>query len=413
MIRHAHTQIEHSEEAIAIEDKFGAHNYKPIPVVITRGKGVHVWDVEGNRYYDFLSAYSALNQGHCHDRLLQVAHEQIDNLTLTSRAFHNDKLGLAEQFLAQTFGFDKTLMMNSGVESVETALKLARKWGYINKSIAKDEAVIISAANNFHGRTLGAISFSTDPSSKSGFGPFLPGVNVVNYNDLAALETALQNPKVCAFLVEPIQGEAGVIVPDDGYLAKVRALCTKYNVLLIADEIQTGLGRTGKMLCCEYDEVQPDILVLGKALSGGMMPISAVLCNDDIMLNIKPGEHGSTFGGNPLAAAITIEAVKIIKEEGLAENAFELGKYFRQRMKAINSIHIGEVRGRGLFNAIQLTSSPESTTAYKLCLSLKENGLLAKETHGNIIRFAPPLLITMTQIEECCDIIERVFKIAD
>jgi len=409
MIKHAHTQILNSEEAIALEYKFGAHNYKPIPVVINRGKGVHVWDVEGNQYYDFLSAYSALNQGHCHDRLLRIVREQIESLTLTSRAFHNDKLGLTEQFLANTFGYNKTLMMNSGVEAVETALKLARKWGYVNKGIAKGEAVIVSAANNFHGRTLGAISFSTDKTSKEGFGPFLPGVSVVTYNNINELEKALQNPKVCAFLVEPIQGEAGVIVPDAGYMTKVRELCTLYNVLFIADEIQTGLGRTGKMLCCEYDNVRPDVLILGKALSGGMMPISVVLCDDEIMMNIHPGEHGSTFGGNPLAAAITIEAIKIIEDEGLAENAFEQGIYFRKRMKAIHSPLIKEIRGKGLFNAIEFTSSPESSTAYQFCLSLKENGLLAKETHGNIIRFAPPLIITASQIEECCDIIEKTF----
>jgi ornithine--oxo-acid transaminase len=409
MIRRSNTRFVSSEEAIALEEKFGAHNYKPIHVVISRGKGVHVWDPEGKQYFDFLSAYSALNQGHCHDRLINVAREQLEILTLSSRAFFNDKLGLTEQFLAQTFGFDKTLMMNTGVEAVETALKLARKWGYMNKGIPANEAVIIAAADNFHGRTIGAISFSTDTTANEGFGPFMPGVKIVPYNDIDALEKALQNPLVCAYLVEPIQGEAGVVLPNDGYMAKVRALCTAANVLLIADEIQTGLGRTGKMLCCDYDDVTPDILILGKALSGGMLPISAVLCNDDIMLNIKPGEHGSTFGGNPMAAVIAIEAIKIIEDEGLSENAFELGMYFRKRMKAIDSPFIKLVRGKGLFNAIQLTASPESGTAYKFCLALKANGLLAKETHGNIIRFAPPLIITREQIEECCDIIERTF----
>jgi ornithine--oxo-acid transaminase len=407
MISQIPTNMISSEEAMALEDQYGAHNYKPIPVVISRGKGVHVWDPEGREYYDFLSAYSALNQGHCHDRLLAVAHQQLETLTLTSRAFYNDRLGEAEQFLAKTFGYAKTLMMNSGVEAVESALKLARKWGYKNKGIPAGEAVIITAANNFHGRTIGVISFSTEPKSKEGFGPFLPGFNVIPYNDINALEQALQNKNVCAFLVEPIQGEAGVIVPDDGYLQKARELCSKYNVLLAADEVQTGLGRTGKMLCCEYENVRPDILILGKALSGGLMPVSAVLCDDAIMNNFHPGEHGSTFGGNPLAAAITIEAIKIIEDEGLVENSFELGKYFRKRLMAINSPFIKEVRGKGLFNAIQINDSPESTTANRICLALKDNGLLAKETHGNIIRFAPPLIITAVQIEESCDIIEK------
>jgi ornithine--oxo-acid transaminase len=410
MIRHAQTHFIGSEEAMELENKFGAHNYKPLPVVIHRGKGVHVWDPEGKEYYDFLSAYSALNQGHCHDRLLAVAREQMETLTLTSRAFYNDKLGEAERFLAETFDFDKTIMMNSGAEAVETALKLVRKWGYVNKGIREGKATIITAENNFHGRTIGIVSFSTDPNSKKGFGPFLPGFNIIPYNNTEALENALQNPDVCAFLIEPIQGEAGVIVPDSGYMAKARELCTKYNVLLVADEIQTGLGRTGKMLCCEYDDVKPDILILGKALSGGMMPISAVLCNDEFMNNLHPGEHGSTFGGNPLAAAITIEAVKIIQDENLVENAFELGGYFRERMAAINSSFIKEVRGKGLFNAVQINDTPESHTANRICLALKDNGLLAKETHGNIIRFAPPLIITHSQLEECCDIIERTFK---
>jgi ornithine--oxo-acid transaminase len=409
IMQHSHTHMISSEEAMALENKFGAHNYKPIPVVISRGKGVHVWDAEGKQYYDFLSAYSALNQGHCHDRLLSVAREQMENLTLTSRAFYNDKLGLAEKFLAETFGFDKTLMMNSGVEAVESALKLARKWGYHNKGIEAGKAIILAANNNFHGRTLGVISFSTDASSRKGFGPFMPGMTVINYNDLESLETELKNPNVCAYLVEPIQGEAGVIVPDDGYMNAVRELCTKYNVLLVADEVQTGLGRTGKMLCCEYEDVKPDILILGKALSGGMLPVSAVLCNDSIMDNLHPGEHGSTFGGNPMAAVIAIEAIKIIKDEKLAENAYTLGQYFRKRMRAIKSSHIKVIRGKGLFNAIEIDDTPESTTANRFCLALMRNGLLAKETHGNIIRFAPPLIITATQLEECCDIIERTF----
>jgi len=401
------TDIINSEDFIELENNFGAHNYKPIPVVISRGEGVFVWDTEGKRYYDFLSAYSALNQGHRHPRLLEIAKEQLENVTLTSRAFYNDKLGLAEQFLADTFRYDKTLMMNSGAEAVESALKLARRWGYDVKGIAENKAVIIGAAHNFHGRTLGTISFSTDKSSKGGFGPFVPGIEVINYNDIEALEKALQSPNVCAFLVEPVQGEAGVIVPDEGYLTKVRELCTQYNVMMMADEIQTGLGRTGKMLCCNYEDVHPDILILGKALSGGFLPVSAVLCNDEIMLNIKPGEHGSTFGGNPMAAVLTVEAVKIIVEERLSENAYELGQHFRKCMKAINSPIIKEVRGKGLFNAMEFNFPEESPKGYELCIALKENGLLAKDTHGNTIRFAPPLIITKEQLEECCDIIEK------
>jgi len=407
MAKSENTHTIHSHEDIDLENEFGAHNYKPIPVVISRGEGVHVWDTDGKVYYDFLSAYSALNQGHRHPRLLEVARGQLEKLTLTSRAFYNDKLGLAEQFLAETFGYDKTLMMNSGAEAVETALKLARRWGYDMKGIPDNKAVIIAAAHNFHGRTLGTISFSTDKSSRGGFGPFLPGVEIVNYNDTAGLEKALQSPNICAFLVEPIQGEAGVIVPDGGYLTKVRELCTKYNVLMVADEIQTGLGRTGKMLCCDYEDVHPDVLILGKALSGGFLPVSAVLCNDDIMLNIKPGEHGSTFGGNPMAAVLCVEAIKIIVEEKLSENAYELGFYFRERMNAINSPVIKEVRGKGLFNAIQFNFPEESGKAYQLCIALKDNGLLSKDTHGNTIRFAPPLIITKEQLEECCDLIEK------
>ena len=407
MIKQLNNDIINSEEFIDLENKFGAHNYKPIPVVISKGEGVHVWDTEGKCYYDFLAAYSALNQGHRHPRLLEVAREQLENVTLTSRAFYNDKLGLAEQFLAETFDYDKVLMMNSGAEAVESAIKLARRWGYDVKGIPENQAIIIGAAHNFHGRTLGAVSFSTDKSSRGGFGPFIPGVEIINYNDPEALEKALQSPNVCAFLVEPIQGEAGVIVPDEGYLAKVRELCTKYNVLMVADEIQTGLGRTGKMICCDYEDVHPDVLILGKALSGGFMPVSAVLCDDGIMLNIKAGEHGSTFGGNPMAAVLAIESAKIIVEERLAENAYELGQYFRERMKAIKSPIIKEVRGKGLFNAIQFNFPEESKEAYKLCIALKENGLLAKDTHGNTIRFAPPLIINKEQLEECCDIIEK------
>ncbi len=405
MLNHSNTSV--YTDDISLEYQFGAHNYKPVPVVISRGEGVFVWDTEGKRYYDFLSAYSALNQGHRHPRLLKIAHEQLEQVTLTSRAFYNDKLGIAEQFLCETFGFDKSIMMNSGVEAVETALKLARRWAYDVKGIAENEAVIVAAKHNFHGRTLGAISFSTDASSKRAFGPFLPGVEVINYNDIEALEKSFQSGKVCAFLVEPIQGEAGIIVPDDGYLSKVRELCTRYNVLMLADEIQTGLGRTGKMLCCDYENVKPDVLILGKALSGGFSPVSAVLCNDEIMFTIKPGEHGSTFGGNPFAAAIAVEAIKVIQEEHLAENAYELGFHFRERLKAIDSPLIKTVRGKGLFNAIEFNFPEESSKGYELCIALKNNGLLAKDTHGNIIRFAPPLLITKAQVEECCDKIEK------
>jgi len=406
-MNHSQMDITETWNFMELENQFGAHNYKPVPVVISRGEGVYVWDADGTRYYDFLSAYSALNQGHRHPRLLKIAHEQLEQVTLTSRAFYNDKLGLAEQFLCETFGFNKSLMMNSGVEAVETALKLARRWGYDVKGIPTNEAVIVAAKHNFHGRTLGAISFSTDAGSKRAFGPLLPGVEVINYNDIEALENSFKSGKVCAFLVEPIQGEAGVIVPDDGYITQVRELCTKYNVLMLADEIQTGLGRTGKLLCCDYENVKPDVLILGKALSGGFSPISAVLCNDEIMLTIKPGEHGSTFGGNPFAAAIAVEAIKVIQEEHLVENAYELGFYFRERLKAIDSPLIKEVRGRGLFNAIQFNFPEEAPKGYELCIALMKNGLLAKDTHGNTIRFAPPLLITKSQIEECCDIIEK------
>lgn len=395
------------QEAMEMENEYGAHNYKPLPVVLSRGEGVHVWDVNGKQYYDFLSAYSALNQGHCHPRLVKTVREQAGKLTLTSRAFYNDKLGPAEKFLSETFGYDKTLMMNSGAEAVESALKLARRWGYDKKGIPENHAVIVAAVNNFHGRTIGVISLSTDKSSRGGFGPFMPGVYMVPFDDAPSLEKALQNPNVCGFIVEPIQGEAGVIVPADDYLNQVRELCTRHNVLMIADEVQTGIGRTGRMICCDYNNVKPDILILGKALSGGMLPVSCVLCNDDIMLNIRPGEHGSTFGGNALAGAVAIEAVKIIQDEGMIQNAYELGMYFRERMVNIKSNLIRLVRGKGLLNAIKINEAVNSPTAYELCMELMENGLLAKQTHGNVIRFAPPLLITKEQITECCDIIEH------
>lgn len=390
-----------------LEDTFGAHNYKPIPVVIARGEGVHVWDEEGRQYFDFLSAYSALNQGHCHPRIVAVAKEQLDKLTLTSRAFYNNKLGEAEEFLCTTFGYQKALMMNSGAEAVETAIKLARKWAYHVKGIKAGKAVILTAINNFHGRTTGIISFSTDRTAREGFGPFNTGFFMVPFNDLESLETALADENVCAFLVEPIQGEAGVIVPDEGYLKGVRNLCTKHNVLFIADEIQTGLGRTGKMLAVNHEDVRPDMIVLGKALSGGILPVSAVLADDEIMLTIKPGEHGSTYGGNALASVVCIEAIKVIQEEKMAENAAVLGEIFRERMKKIPSSLIRTVRGKGLFNAIVLDEENHKVSGYEVCLALKENGLLAKQTHGNVIRFAPPLLITQKQLLDCCDIIEK------
>ncbi len=401
-----------SQDAIDIEHKYGAHNYHPLPVVLTKGEGVHLWDVEGEHYYDFLSAYSAVNQGHCHPRIIGALTEQAQQLTLTSRAFYNDKLGVAEQYISELFGYDKVLYMNSGAEAVETAIKLARKWGYLKKGLAPSSAEIIVVEHNFHGRTTGIISFSTDPDSTKGFGPYMPGYKVIPYNDTDALERALkENPNVCAFLVEPIQGEAGVVVPDEGYLSRAHALCKKYNVLLMADEIQTGIGRTGKMLASYYDDVKADILILGKALSGGVLPVSAVLANDDIMLCIQPGEHGSTFGGNPLAAAVAIAALEVIKDENLTEQANKLGEIFRDRMNKLKAKRpevVTIVRGRGLLNAVVIKPATDGRTAWDVCVSLKEKGLLAKPTHGDIIRFAPPLVITEEQLHECCDIIEEV-----
>jgi ornithine--oxo-acid transaminase len=394
-----------TNEYIRREDQFGAHNYKPLPVVLSRGKGVKVWDVEGKEYYDCLSAYSALNQGHCHPRLLAVMEEQMQKLTLTSRAFYNDKLGVAEEFLAKRFGYDKTLFMNSGAEGVESAIKLARRWGYVVKGIPDGQAVIVVASNNFHGRTTGVIALSTDRSSRDKFGPYMGGIYVVPFDDPIALETALENNNVCAFLVEPIQGEAGVVVPEAGYLKKAEEICRRRNVLLITDEIQTGLGRTGRMLCQEYDQVKADILILGKALSGGMMPISAVLCNDSIMLTINPGEHGSTFGGNPLAAAIAVEAVKILDEEGLVQNALAMGEIFRKRLRDADLPMVRRIRGKGLFNAVQIIDKDNENAAGDVCMEMMHRGLLAKQTHGSIIRFAPPLMINEAQVHECCDII--------
>ncbi|MCW5912052.1 MAG: ornithine--oxo-acid transaminase [Cyclobacteriaceae bacterium] len=399
-----------SREAIELEDKYGAHNYHPLPVVLNRGEGVFLWDVEGKRYYDFLSAYSAVNQGHCHPRIVNALVEQAKELTLTSRAFYNDKLGVAEKYVCDTFGYDKALFMNSGAEANETAIKLARKWGYTKKGIQDNKAVIVAAKKNFHGRTTSIISASSDPSARKGFGPFMPGFEMVEYDDVAALEKALANPNVCALWIEPIQGEAGVYVPQPGYLKAAADLCKQHNVLLMMDEIQTGIARTGKMLASDYENVHADILILGKALSGGVLPVSVVLADDEIMLVIKPGEHGSTFGGNPLAAAVVVEALQVVKDEHLAEQAAHLGEIFRDRMKALikKSSLITLVRGKGLLNAIVINDTPDGQTAWNICLELAANGLLAKPTHGNIIRLAPPLVITEEQVHECCDIIESV-----
>ncbi len=401
-----------SKHAIELEDKYGAHNYHPLPVVLAKGEGVKLWDVEGKEYYDFLSAYSAVNQGHCHPAIIGALTKQANTLTLTSRAFYNNLLGETEKYICETFGFDKVLMMNSGAEANETAIKLVRKWAYQVKGIPANQAVIVCAKNNFHGRTTTIISASTDPVAKNNYGPFMPGFEIIDYNNLAALEKALQNPNVAGFWFEPIQGEAGVYVPDAGYLTKVRELCTKHNVLMMADEVQTGIARTGKMLACDHENVKPDLLILGKAISGGVYPVSAVLCRDEIMLTIKPGEHGSTFGGNPLACAVTVAALKVIKDEKLVDNAEKLGILFRKRMQnLVDTCDLASlVRGKGLLNAVVVNDTETSSTAWDLCVALKENGLLAKPTHGNIIRFAPPLVMTEAQINECCDIIEKTFR---
>jgi len=395
-----------SERCIERELAYSAHNYHPLPVVLERGEGVYLWDVEGKRYYDFLSGYSAVNQGHCHPKIVQALVDQAQKLTLTSRAFHSDALGEYAEYVTKYFGYDKVLPMNSGVEAVETALKLARRWGYEKKGIPANQAKIITVEGNFHGRTLNVVSFSTDPSSRDGFGPFMPGYEVVPYNELKALSAALEDPDVAGFLVEPIQGEAGVYVPDEGYLSAAYALCHKANVLFIGDEIQAGLARTGKMLACDHERVRPDVLILGKALSGGMLPISAVLADNEVMLCIKPGEHGSTYGGNPLACKVAIAALEVIKEERLVERAEELGVYFRKQLRQLNHPNIKEVRGKGLLNAIVMEhEDPEA--AWKLCLVLKDHGLLAKPTHGDKIRFAPPLVITREQLDECLEIIRQ------
>lgn len=395
-----------TKELISLEDKYGAHNYHPIPVVLEKGEGVYVWDVDGKKYLDFLSAYSAVNQGHSHPRILKALHEQSLKMTLTSRAFYNSELGKFEKFLTELLGYDKLLPMNTGAEAVETAMKLCRKWAYEKKGIPTNDAIIVFATGNFHGRTIAIISASTEDSSRKGFGPYLPNVEIIEYNNINALKEVLQNKNVAGFIVEPIQGEAGIIIPEDGYLKQCYDMCKAHNVLFIADEVQTGIARTGKMLACDYDHVHPDILILGKALSGGVLPVSAVLANDDIMLCIKPGEHGSTYGGNPLACAVATEAMKVIVEEKMAENAVIMGEKLRAGLKAISHPLLKAVRGRGLLNAIEINDSPESETAWNLCIEFSKNGLLAKPTHGNIIRLAPPLTINEQQIADAIDIIK-------
>jgi ornithine--oxo-acid transaminase len=399
-----------SKDFIDLENTFGANNYKPIPVVIKKGYKCKLWDIEDKEYFDFLSAYSAVNQGHCHPKIINTLIEQSQHLTLTSRAFYNDKLGIYEKYITEYFGYDRILPMNTGVEAGETAIKLCRKWGYTKKKIEKNNAIIIFVQGNFWGRTLAAISSSTDPESYSEFGPFMPGYKIIPYNDIPSLELELLNPNVVGFMVEPIQGEAGIIIPDTGYLNKAYNLCKKYNVLFIADEVQTGLGRTGKLLACDYENIKPDILILGKALSGGILPVSAVLANNDIMLTIKPGQHGSTYGGNPLACAVAITALQVIKDENLVENSYIMGNYLRKKLEAIklNSSIIKEIRGKGLLNAIEIIDKED--LAWDICLMLKEEGLLAKPTHGNIIRLAPPLIITKKEINKCCKIFKKVFK---
>ncbi|MGY8954255.1 MAG: ornithine--oxo-acid transaminase, partial [Flavobacteriales bacterium] len=395
-----------------LEDKYGAHNYHPLPVVLHRGQGVNVWDVEGKKYYDFLSSYSAVNQGHCHPEINFALTEQARNLTLTSRAFYNSSLGEFEKHMHDVFGYDKILPMNTGAEAVETALKLARRWGYDVKGIPENQAKIIVCDGNFHGRTISIISFSEDPDSFKGFGPYTPGFERIPYNDVEALRIALQDPNVCAFMVEPIQGEAGVFVPADGYLAACKEACREKNVLFVADEVQTGIARTGKMLACDHEGIRPDMVILGKALSGGVLPVSAVLCDDEVMMCIKPGEHGSTFGGNPLACKVAIAALSVVKDENLAENAQRLGIIFREKIAAFAEQNdlVLSVRGKGLLNAILINDTEDSSTAWDICMKLRDNGLLAKPTHGNIIRFAPPLVITEKELNECVDIITNTIS---
>jgi len=412
-----------SRDFIELENKYGAHNYHPIPVVLQKGEGVYVWDIEGKRYYDFLSAYSAVNQGHCHPKIIGALNYQASQLTLTSRAFYNDKLGQYEKYITNLFGFEKVLPMNTGAEAVETALKICRKWGAERKGVPAAQSIIVVCSQNFHGRTTTIISFSSDPDAKNNFGPYTPGFIAIPYNDLSALEKALEDKNVVGFLVEPIQGEAGIITPADDYLPKVAALCKSKNVLFMADEIQTGIARTGSLLAvcgnctckgqCERQAAtyaRPDVLILGKALSGGVYPVSAVLCDDAIMSVIQPGQHGSTYGGNPLASAVAMAALEVVKDEKLAQNARRLGKIFRQRMQTLSEICtlVKTVRGRGLLNAVVINDSPDSSTAWDICIEFAKNGLLAKPTHGNIIRFAPPLVMNEDQLNECCDIIEKV-----
>lgn len=398
-----------SAELMKMEDQYGAHNYHPLPVVLARGEGVYVWDVEGKKYYDFLSAYSAVNQGHCHPKITSALIEQAQTLSLTSRAFYNDSLGPYEKFVTSYFGFDKVLPMNTGAEAVETALKLCRKWSYEVKGIPANQAKIIVCSGNFHGRTTTIVSFSSDDDARSNFGPFAPGFEVIPYNDLSALEDALKDPNVAGFMVEPIQGEAGVFVPDEGYLSKASALCKAKNVLFIADEVQTGIARTGQLLACDHENVKPDILILGKAMSGGSYPVSAVFSNNSIMSVIKPGQHGSTFGGNPIAAKVAIAALEVVKDEKLAENSQKLGELFRSEVQKLVEKYnvLSLVRGKGLLNAVVINDTPDSKTAWNICVRLKENGMLAKPTHGNIIRFAPPLVMNEEQLLDCVSIIDK------
>ncbi len=405
------TETMTSEDLMQLENMHGAHNYHPLPVVLERGEGVYVWDVEGKKYFDFLSSYSAVNQGHCHPKIVSAMQKQAAKLTLTSRAFYNAELGVYEKYLTEYFGFDKVLPMNTGAEAVETAVKLCRKWAYEKKGVDKNQAKIVVCSNNFHGRTTTIISFSNDPDNAN-FGPYTTGFELIDYNSLDALKDALMDTNVAGFLVEPIQGEAGVVVPDEGFLKGAYELCQQNNVLFIADEVQTGIARTGKLLACDYEKVHPNILILGKALSGGAYPVSAVLADNEIMEVIKPGQHGSTFGGNPVAAKVAIAALEVVREEQLAENAEKLGQLFRDRLNAFisKSELVTLVRGKGLLNAIVINDSPDSSTAWDICVKLKDNGLLAKPTHGNIIRFAPPLVMTEDQLHECCDIIENTIE---
>lgn len=401
-----------ADASMELEHEYGAYNYHPLPVVLAKGQGMRVWDTAGKEYFDFLSAYSAVNQGHCHPKIVATLVEQASQLTLTSRAFHNNVLGQYEKFMTELFGYQRLLPMNTGVEAAETAVKLARRWGYDKKHIPENQARIVFVEGNFWGRSIGAISSSTDPSSRKGFGPFVPGYDLIPYNDLEALEQALRDPHVAAFMLEPIQGEAGVVVPDDAYLRGVRSLCSRYQVLMIADEIQTGIGRTGKMLACDHVDVRPDILVLGKALAGGVYPVSAVLCDDDIMLNIRPGEHGSTFGGNPLGCRIAMSALQVLVEEKMIENADQMGKLFRSEMqKLVEKYELLQlVRGKGLLNAVVINDTPDSKTAWNLCLQMMELGVLAKPTHGNIIRLAPPLLIKQNEMMEVLNRFESAVR---